>query len=388
MSEPFAQVPDIEFAPKDPTLIAEAILAGFSAAWYQDTGEVLQLRRPNARRMFLLYVAQIVIQQRAAIDYAGKQNLLKYQRGDYLDSWGGNWGERGYRLPASRALTTLRFSLAAGLNFTVTIPIGTLVAATGNVTLAFETTQLGTIPIGQVSVDVPAQANQPGTIGNDLLPGQVNRLINFNVPFAINVDNTTTTAGGAEVQDDESYRAALWELPESLSIAGPSGAYLWWAKHANPAIMDATVYSAPAIAGQVIIYPLLQGGLIPSDEILEQVDTVVSANSIRPVADYVTVEKATPIDYDIDLDWFANVADATILASIETAVATAVNDFVLWTKSRIGRDIIPNELIRRILNAGAKRTVVRSPVYRSEAYNELAVAQNIRVNFEGLEELR
>lgn len=385
---PFEGVPEILFAAKDPTLITEAIIGGFEAAWFQDTGESLQLRRPDARRMFLLNVADIVIHQRQAINFAGRQNLLKYMRGVYLDGWGGNWGERGYRLPASRALTTLRFSVPAPLNFAVTVPLGTLVAPTATVTIAFETTALGLIPAGSSSVDVPARCTEVGTIGNEFLPGQVNRLINFDVPFAINAANTTATAGGAERQEDDGpngYRDALWELPESLSIAGPSGAYHWWAKKANPAIIDVAIYSAPAIAGEVHVYPLLAGGVLPSDEILEQVQAMVGPNKVRPVADFVTAMRPIPVEYDIDLDWYANEDDVTILGSIQTAVAEAVNEFVLWTKSRISRDQIPSELHRRVLNAGAKRVELRSPDYRDSAYNEVAIADNITVNFMGLE---
>ena len=387
MSEPFAGVPDIEFAKKDPNLITEAIIGGFEAAWFQDTGNVLLLRRPDARRMFLLYVAQIVIQQRVVIDFTGKQNLLKYMRGDFLDGWGGNWGERGGRLPASRALTTLRFSLVAPLNFSVAVPIGTLVAATGPLTLTFETTAVGTIPTGQISVDVPARCSEPGTIGNDFLPGQVNRLVNFNVPFAVNVANTTTTAGGAEAQDDEPYRDALWNLPESFATCGPVEAYQWWAKQANPAIIDVAVHSAPAIAGEVHVYPLLAGGVIPSDEILDQVYQKVSHLRRRPVSDYVFSERPEVVNYNIDLDWYANEEDATILASVQAAVGRAADEFVLWTKSRITRDIIPDELVRRLLNVGAKRTVLREPAYRKSDYNEVAIAQNITLNYAGLEPL-
>jgi phage-related baseplate assembly protein len=385
MAEPFESVPDIEFAPKDPTAITEGIIGGFEAAWYQETGEVLQLRRPDARRMFLENVAQIVIHQRLAIDYAGKMNLLKYMRREYLDGWGGNWGERGYRLPASRALTTLRFSVPAPLNFTVVIPIGTQVAATGSLTLAFETTRVATLPMWQASVDVPAQCTETGPLGNDFAPGTVNRLINFSVPFAINVANTTRTAGGAERQEDEEYRKKLWALPESLSIAGPSGAYEWWARQANSAIIDVAIHSAPEIAGEVWAFPLLQGGLIPSDEILEQVDEILSAVTMRPVADYVTVKKPDEVEFDIDLDWFANEENATILDSVTAEVLSSINDFVLWTKSRISRDIIPSELHRRILNAGAKRVNIREPDYRKSAYSEVAIARSIRINFGGLE---
>ncbi|MBV8222816.1 MAG: baseplate J/gp47 family protein [Candidatus Eremiobacteraeota bacterium] len=378
-------MPEIEFAKKDPNLIVEAILGGFEAAWYQDTGEVLLLRRPDARRMFLLYVAQIVVQQRVVINFTGRMNLLKYMRAEFLDGWGGNWGERGARLPASRALTTLRFAVPGPLNFPVVIPAGTLVAATAAVTLQFETTAIGTIPIGQLSVDVPARCTEEGTIGNDFLPGQINRLVNFDVLFAINVANTSTTAGGAERQDDDPYRDALWNLPESFATCGPSEAYEWWAKHANPAIINVAVHSAPVIAGEVHLYSLLTGGLIPSDEILEQVYEMVSARRRRPVADWVFSERPEVANYNIDLDWYGDEQQATVIASTAAAVATAVDEFVLWTKSKITRDIIPDELIRRVLNAGAKRTVVRAPVYRPSAFNEVAIAQNITLNFAGLE---
>src|SRR5580692_410701 len=103
MADPFERVPDITFVEYDPVKITNSIIGGFEAAWLQDTGDPLKLYRPDARRMFLEYVSGIVIQQNAALNYTGRMNLLKYMRGVYLDGWGGNWGERGYRLPAARA---------------------------------------------------------------------------------------------------------------------------------------------------------------------------------------------------------------------------------------------------------------------------------------------
>jgi phage-related baseplate assembly protein len=387
MPEPFEFVPDVEFAPKDPGEIVEGIIGGFEKAWYQDTGEVLELRRPDARRMFLLYVAQVVIHQRVTIDQTGKQNLLKYMRNLFLDAWGGNWGERGYRSPASRALTTLRFALRAPLNFTVAVPIGTQVAATAEVLIAFQTTRLGTIPSGQLSVDIPAECVEPGPIGNDLLPGQVNRLVNWQVPFAIQVQNTTLTAGGAETENDERYRDTLWNLPESLSTCGTIEGYEWWAKKANPGIIDVKAWSEYDIAGIVEVYPLMVGGVLPSDEILEQVTEMISPKKRRPLNDYPEVLRPVEHSYDIDLDWVANEADATVLDQITANVQEAIDDFVLWTKSAISRDIIPSELHRRLLNVGAKRLIVREPEYYAAEYNEVCIARNITINFAGLEKL-
>ena len=49
--------------------------------------------------------------------------------------------------------------------------------------------------------------------------------------------------------------------------------------------------------------------------------------------------------------------------SLKEKIEKAVQDWILWTKSRIGRDINPSELIRKMVVAGAKRVDVVSPVY-------------------------
>lgn len=55
-------------------------------------------------RLFLLTIAEIIIQQREFINYTGKQNLLKYAVGNNLDHLGILVGVE--RLPASPAVTT------------------------------------------------------------------------------------------------------------------------------------------------------------------------------------------------------------------------------------------------------------------------------------------
>ena len=41
----------------------------------------------------------------------------------------------------------------------------------------------------------------------------------------------------------------------------------------------------------------------------------------------------------------------------------AVNDYVKWQCGKLGRDIVPDELVARVIGAGAKRCVITSPVY-------------------------
>lgn len=51
-------------------------------------------------------------------------------------------------------------------------------------------------------------------------------------------------------------------------------------------------------------------------------------------------------------------------------------------KSKLGRDINPDELICLIKNAG-KRAVISSPTFRIVADNHVAIAENVNVTFGG-----
>ncbi len=51
------------------------------------------------------------------------------------------------------------------------------------------------------------------------------------------------------------------------------------------------------------------------------------------------------------------------MAQVQSAVTNAVNEYVAWQSGKLGRDIVPDELISRIIGAGAKRCVITTPVY-------------------------
>ena len=64
----------------------------------------------------------------------------------------------------------------------------------------------------------------------------------------------------------------------------------------------------------------------------------------------------------------------------------AVADYILWQKSKIGRDINPDELIQRIKAAGAKRVVIASPGYTVINNESVAVCQSQTITYGGLED--
>jgi len=67
-------------------------------------------------------------------------------------------------------------------------------------------------------------------------------------------------------------------------------------------------------------------------------------------------------------------------------VNNAVSEYVVWQKSKIGRSINPSELVRKVMQAGAKRVEVTSPVYTDLNDTQVAVEGSISVTYGGLED--
>lgn len=330
-------------------------------------------------RLFLLSAAAIIVQQRVLIDYSAKQNLLAYSGGTYLDHIGILVGVT--RLPTAAAVTTLRFTLSQAQPQAVTIPAGT--RATTENGIVFATDAVAEVAIGETSVDVPTTCTVEGSTGNGYMAGQVNRFVDP-LAWVQAVTNTTTTEGGADIETDDSLRDRIQQAPESFSTAGPDGAYIFWAKSASALIADVAVYS-PA-PGQVEIRPLLTGGAIPGTEILELVAEVCNDKTIRPLTDQLSVLAPDVVAYNVTMTYYINRSDTAGSVAIQAAVTQAVADYVLWQKTKLGRDINPSELIWRVRAAGASRVEVTTPTYTVLEVCQVAVADTVTVTFGGLQD--
>ena len=56
------------------------------------------------------------------------------------------------------------------------------------------------------------------------------------LPYVSAVSNTTVTAGGVDEEDDDSFRERIRTAGASFSVAGPAGAYRYFAMSAAPGI--------------------------------------------------------------------------------------------------------------------------------------------------------
>ncbi|WP_026766138.1 baseplate assembly protein [Selenomonas ruminantium] len=366
-------ISDIDFLDTDTDTIKSAVIGEYEEL----TARTLATADPV--RLFLESIASIIAQQRVLINYTGKMNLLAYSQGNFLDHIGALVGTA--RIPAAAATSTFQITLSAVRDVPVTIPAGTRVAAADNVFFSLDVDTI--ILAGELSAETSGTCTQTGAVGNGYIHGEIKTIVDP-VPYVESIVNLTTTEGGADIEDDESYRTRIQEAPERFSVAGPTGAYEYFAKMASALITDVAVTSP--FPGEVYVYPLLEGGSLPGEEIIHDVEEMLNDDSVRPLTDKVTVLAPSAVSYDIELSYYIDTADATRARSIQSEVQKAVEAYILWQKSKLGRDINPTELYYRLRAAGAKRAVITAPEFLTVNAESVAIADSVTVNYGGLED--
>lgn len=361
MTTKVREYPDIHFVDTDTNTVVNALIQSYEAF----TGRTLYPADPA--RLFILWVADIIIQERVNIDFSARQNIPRYAEGEYLDSLAELFKD-AYRLEPEKAKTTLRFTISIPLEVATIIPAGTRVTVDGEI--IFQTTQALTIPAGDLFGDVEAECQTAGEIGNGFVPGQITQLIDI-FPYFGSVENVSESDGGADEESDAAFYERMRESVETFSTAGPLGAYEYYAKSASALIVDVKATSPEP--GEVDVRVLLSGGQLPGEEILKEVLDILNADKVRPLTDHVTVAAPETVPYDIDFTYWTQEGGAVSDEKVAENIAAAVRTFKEWQGAKMGRDVNPSYLISLLMQAGAKRVKVRSPVDTVVPDNAVAV---------------
>jgi phage-related baseplate assembly protein len=285
---------------------------------------------------------------RNVIQNAALQNLLAFASYPVLDYLGELVATS--RLQSQAAGTTLQFVLVNTLTTSYTIASNTQVGSYDGSQIFLTATPL-TIPVGIVSGTVAATAQTSGTAANGYLPGQINVLLGGNALIA-SVTNTTTTGGGSAPEEDDHYRTRIQAAPNQYSVAGPSGAYRYFALSADPSIIDVSVVTVTP--GTVNIY-VLTGPItaqptaapnnsgIASNAILEEVNSICSSATVRPLTDTVVVSAVTEVDYTVvaNITLYANAQQNTVELGVQEAALALMTDIT----SQIQQDLVPSQWI-------------------------------------------
>jgi len=367
-------LPDITFTDMDPASVQATVITTVEKL----LGKTLYDGDPV--RLFLCGLAYLLSMQNAVIDATGKQNLLAYAMGGHLDHLGALMDTP--RLPEMPAITLERYALEEPLAWPVLIPQGSRVTV-GSADMVFATDRTAEIPAGELSVDVPVTCTEPGTKGNGLVPGQINKMVDV-IGYVKTVSNVTTTTLGADVEEDDPYRGRIQIAPEHFSVAGPAGAYRYHTLSVHQDIVDCAVWRPKD--GWVDVRPILKGGELPDENLLARVREHLNDESIRPLSDNLIVAAPELAYYAVDGGWYLSRANAPLAESIKARVADAVEKYRLWQRSKPGRDINPDELIKLVKHAGAKRLELAEPGYRVLEDRFIARETSVRMEFLGVED--
>ena len=374
-------LPDISFIDnKDIDQVRQEMVADYESFISEATGQTVTLERSSVHRMELYAAAAQIYQAMQYIDRQGKQSILKYSYSDFLDNLAIFKGVT--RNPATPATTTLRFTLSAERDTATGIPQGTRVSTAG--AIYFATDVYAEIPAGSTTVDVPATCTVAGTDGNGFAAGEL-ATIEDPIPYVASVSNTTATEGGAEIESDDDLAERVFLAPGAYSTAGPEDGYLYHAKAYSAAIGDVVATSNQA-AGTVDIVFIMADGSTPGEEMIEGLEGYLQGKTIRPMTDLVRVAAPQEVTYTINLTYYINRSDSAKAVTIQAAVAQAVADYQTWQRA-IGRDINPSQLVRMVMDAGAKRVTVTAPTYTAvDATKVSALQGDAVISYGGLED--
>ena len=356
----------------------QGILTRMEEAYREETGREVTAVSDLGLRLRVL--AGELFRLEGELEWLGRQAFPQTAWGEELDLHG---AQRGLpRREAKQAAGVLTFSRYLPLDFDLVIPAGTVAASGGEEAVEYETTEEGTLTAGELTVDVPARAVAGGAQGN-AASGYINTLVTpvSGIDYVV---NEAAFTGGEDREPDDSYRERIRMAPLAFSTAGPSGAYEYFALSADPSVGD--VYVVRMSPGVVGIYVVKTGGVIPEagDPVLQAVLDACDDKTRRPLTDSVQVMPAVASNTTISAQYWISAADQARASSIQSAVAQAVDEYKAWQTEQIGRAINPDELRKRMLNAGASRITLTAPVYTELDANEVAQFTSTSVTYQGV----
>jgi len=193
-------------------------------------------------------------------------------------------------------------------------------------------------------------------LGGDL--DQLAANYNVNRLTVTPADNDAVPPVAAVMESDDALRLRVPAAFEGLSVAGPTAAYEFHARSADGRVADASATS-PAPAEVVLTVLSREGDGTAENDLLAVVEKALNSESVRPVADHLTVRSAEIIAYSVDATLFlypgpeAEPVMAAAKASLQKYIAS---------QTRLGRDIRRSALYAALHVEGVQRVELASPL--------------------------
>ena len=344
------------------------------------TGYPVSLQPADESSLILNACAVYMFQGFQFVQRAGEQNMLGMSYGNALDQLGALAGVT--RKDAQAAVCTLKFTLSEKRTSVTSIPQGTMASASGQV--YFATTEYAEIPAGQLSAEVPAACTVTGEVGNGYAAGTITTMID-RIGYVESVTNVNATAGGADIESDESFADKIFLASSGFSVAGPTDAYAYFCKAHNSQIDD--VYVDSPTPGSVVVYITMEGSKLPEEAVIEDLEEYLKDDQVRPLTDNVSVSAPQTVDYSVSVKYWINRSSAGQAAALQEDIEAAVQSYIEWQQAKIGRDINPDQLIQMMVAAGAKRVEITAPAFKSIQKTQIpAITDEATVTYGGVED--
>lgn len=345
---------EYRFIPTDP----EDIIIWITSVYEEIMG--VTVRPASPERRFIRWMADVVVLERVLTNYAANQNIPSRAVGENLDAL----AELFYlkeRPQSQAAACKMRFTISEPQSFAVLIPKGTRVTDASQ-TFVWATLEDVYVNAGEAYADTKVQCQTKGAAGNGFVAGQINSIVD---PFAyfLSCENLTESDGGTNEATDEEFYNLLRLSMDGYSDAGPRGAYIYFAKKASTEIADVAATSPePSV---VKLYALMKDGKPASATIKADILAACNADTVRPLADRVSVEDPETVTYNVEFTYYTPAQAGTGASEAEIAekVQAAVDRYNEWQCAKLGRDINPSHLVGLLMQTGIKRVVPLSPVF-------------------------
>ena len=170
-------------------------------------------------------------------------------------------------------------------------------------------------------------------------------------------DPTAVPPVEAVMESDTDLRQRIPAAMEGLSVAGPSAAYEFHARSADGRVADASAVS-PSPANVTVTILSREGDGTAAADLLAVVSAALNDESVRPVADRVTVQSATIVNYTIDAKLYLYPGPEA--EPIKAAAIERLQSYIK-AQARLGRDIRKSAIYGALHVEGVQRVELTAP---------------------------
>lgn len=361
-------------------------IVAIMVAMYEKFTEVT-VRPASPEMLFIRWAAAVIVQERVLANYAANQNVPSRASGENLDALA-ELTHISARPGAQAAVCTMCFEISEAQETAVLVPAGTRITDK-NAVLYWETVEDVYVPAGETGAEVKARCQTPGAAGNGYAVGQITKLVDI-YDYYQSCRNVTATEGGSDEATDEEFYELMRQSMDTYSCAGARGAYIYFAKRVSTKITD--VVPVSPTPGVVKLYVLMDDGTLAGESLKQEVLDACSEDEVRPMTDFVSVEDAEVVEYDINFTYYLQNGGQKSAAQIDAGVQEAVDQYISWQCGKLGRDINPDKLREMVYPTGVKRIVLTAPEFtplrdgRNKTVPQIARVRSVSVLSGGYED--